>query len=52
LQPLIQDAAKKSDLAVMEWVAKLVEEAISKKNALQNRDIHQNFIDITVSEVA
>jgi hypothetical protein len=52
LQPLIQDAAKKSDLAVMEWVAKLVEEAISKKNAPQNRDIHQNFIDITVSEVA
>jgi hypothetical protein len=44
LQPLIQDAAKKSDLAVMEWVAKLVEEAISKKNAPQNRDIHQNFI--------
>ncbi|MEA5579680.1 hypothetical protein [Anabaena sp. UHCC 0451] len=52
LQPLIQDAAKKSDLAVMEWVAKLVEEAISKKNDTQNRDIHQNFIDITVSEVA
>lgn len=52
LQPLIQDAAKKSDLAVIEWVAKLVEEAISKKNGTQNRDIHQNFIDITVSEVA
>jgi hypothetical protein len=52
LQPLIQDAAKKSDLAVMEWVAKLVEEAISKKNCPQNRNIHQNFIDITVSEVA
>jgi ribosomal protein L44E len=52
LQPLIQDAAKKSDLAVMEWVAKLVEEVISKKNDTQNRDIHQNFIDITVSEVA
>ncbi|WP_323313627.1 hypothetical protein [Anabaena cylindrica] len=52
LQPLIQDAAKKSDLAVIEWVAKLVEEAIYKKNAPQNRDIHQNFIDITVSEVA
>jgi len=52
LQPLIQDAAKKSDLAVVEWVAKLVEEAISKKNCPQNRNIHQNFIDITVSEVA
>ena len=52
LQPLIQDAAKKSDLAVVEWVAKLVEEAIYKKNASQNRNIHQNFIDITVSEVA
>ncbi|MTJ10644.1 hypothetical protein [Anabaena sp. UHCC 0204] len=52
LQPLIQDAAKKSDLAVIEWVAKLVEEAIFKKNCPQNRDIHQNFIDITVSEVA
>ncbi|MBD2694829.1 hypothetical protein [Anabaena catenula] len=52
LQPLIQDAAKKSDLAVMEWVAKLVEEAIVKKSGTQNRDIHQNFIDITVSEVA
>lgn len=52
LQPLIQDAAKESELAVMEWVAKLVEEAISKKNGTQNIDIHQNCIDITVSEVA
>lgn len=32
LQPLIQDAAKQSDLAVIEWVAKLVEDAICKNN--------------------
>ncbi|BAZ79712.1 hypothetical protein PN497_04745 [Sphaerospermopsis kisseleviana CS-549] len=50
LQPLIQDAAKQSDLAVIEWVARLVEDAISKNNSSQNID-KPNSTDIAVSEV-
>ncbi|MBP5974189.1 MAG: hypothetical protein KME46_21590 [Brasilonema angustatum HA4187-MV1] len=52
LQPLIQDAAKESGLVAVDWAAKLLQEAVSKRNASKNTQIHQDFIDISVSEVA
>jgi hypothetical protein len=52
LVPLIQDAAKESGLVVVDWAAKLLEEAVSRRNAAHNTQIYQDFIDIPASEVA
>jgi hypothetical protein len=52
LLPLIQDTAKESGLVVVDWAAKLLEEAVSRRNAAHNTQIYQDFIDIPASEVA
>jgi hypothetical protein len=51
LQPLIQDAAKESGLVVVDWVAKLLKAAVLKKETSPNSQIHQNIIDVQVSEI-
>ncbi|BAY66664.1 hypothetical protein NIES22_68080 (plasmid) [Calothrix brevissima NIES-22] len=51
LQPLIQDAAKESGLVVVDWVAKLLKAAVLKKETSPNPQIHQNIIDVQVSEI-
>ncbi|RAM49085.1 MAG: hypothetical protein C6Y22_24560 [Hapalosiphonaceae cyanobacterium JJU2] len=52
LQPLIQDAAKESGLVVVDWATQVLKEAVLKTEISQNTQIHQDFIDIPVSEVA
>ncbi|GAX45238.1 hypothetical protein NIES4075_62590 [Tolypothrix sp. NIES-4075] len=52
LQPLIQDAAKESGLVVVDWVAKVLSEAVFTSHATQSTHIHQDFIDVSGSEVA
>ncbi|MBD2772512.1 hypothetical protein [Iningainema tapete] len=51
LQSLMQDAAKESGLVVVDWAAKVLEEAIFASHAAP-RALHQDFIDVSVSEVA
>ncbi|MBW4479930.1 MAG: hypothetical protein KME54_24570 [Tolypothrix brevis GSE-NOS-MK-07-07A] len=51
LQPLIQDAAKESGLVVVDWVAKVLKAAVLKKETSPNSQIHQNIIDVQVSEI-
>ncbi|MFK0732997.1 MAG: hypothetical protein ACIWVG_17900 [Gloeotrichia echinulata HAB0833] len=46
LQPLIQDAAKESGLAVIDWVAKLLKAAVLKTEISPNMHINQDIIDI------
>lgn len=52
LQPLIQDAAKESGLVVVDWVAMLLKAAVLKTETSHNTQIHQDIIDIQVSEIA
>ncbi|NJM74199.1 MAG: hypothetical protein HC862_31275 [Scytonema sp. RU_4_4] len=52
LQPLIQDAAKESGLVVVDWAAKLLEEAVSRRNAAHSTQIYQDFVEIPALEVA
>ncbi|NMG11723.1 hypothetical protein [Brasilonema sp. UFV-L1] len=51
LQPLIQDVAKESGLVVVDWAAKLLEEAVSGRNAAHSTQIYQDFAEIPASEV-
>lgn len=51
LQPLMQDAAKESGLVVVDWVAKVLSEAIFTSHAAQSA-LHQDFIDVSVSFVS
>jgi hypothetical protein len=51
LLPLIQDAAKDSGLVVVDWVAKLLEETVSRRNTAQSTRIYQDFVEIPASEV-
>ncbi|BAY35543.1 hypothetical protein H6G64_31450 [Calothrix sp. FACHB-156] len=52
LQPLIQDAAKESGLVVVDWVTNILKAAVLKSEESHNTQIHQEIIDIQVSEIA